>query len=116
MLGLSADWQQQWLALALLAAVVSIPAWLWMPHPSAGEQQGEVANDNPPSREFKLLMMLAYFCAGYGYVVSSTFIVDIVERTEGLQGQGSFSIFVHWYCCHACRISVGQNCAQNRLC
>ncbi|GGP43468.1 MFS transporter [Shewanella algicola] len=94
MLGLSADWQQQWLALALLAVVVSIPAWLWMPHPTAGEQQGEVANDNPPSREFKLLMMLAYFCAGYGYVVSSTFIVDIVERTEGLQGQGSLAFLL----------------------
>ena len=94
MLGLSADWQQQWLALAVLALIVSIPAWLWMPHPSAGEQQGEVAQDNPPTNLFKLLMMSAYFCAGYGYVVSSTFIVDIVERTEGLQGQGGLTFLL----------------------
>ncbi len=38
-----------------------------------------MAKDTPPSQLFKSLMMLAYFCAGYGYAVSSTFIVDIVE-------------------------------------
>jgi len=39
-------------------------------------------------------MMLAYFCAGYGYVVSSTFIVDIVEGVEGLEGQGGFAFIL----------------------
>ena len=38
--------------------------------------------------------MLAYFCAGYGYVVSSTFIVDIVEGVEGLKGQGGFAFIL----------------------
>jgi MFS family permease len=39
-------------------------------------------------------MMLAYFCAGYGYVVSSTFIVDIVEGVESLRGQGGFAFLL----------------------
>ncbi|MBE0443097.1 MAG: YbfB/YjiJ family MFS transporter [Psychrobacter sp.] len=85
---LEADWQQQWLALSVLAIVFAVPAWLWMPHPSTENKNQEVVKDNPPSKTFKSLMMLAYFCAGYGYAVSSTFIVDIVEGTKGLQGQG----------------------------
>ena len=87
---ISADWQQQWLALSILAIVFAVPAWLWMPHPSSENKNQENVKDNPPSKKFKSLMMLAYFCAGYGYAVSSTFIVDIVERTKGLQGQGGF--------------------------
>lgn len=94
MLTMSASWQQQWLALAVMAAIVAIPAWLWMPHPSADGQAGLIAKDNPPGKAFTTLMMLAYFCAGYGYVVSSTFIVDIVEGVEGLQGQGGFAFLL----------------------
>ncbi|MFK3976812.1 YbfB/YjiJ family MFS transporter [Shewanella vesiculosa] len=94
MLTISADWQQQWLALAVMAAVFSIPAWLWMPHPFIDGQVGGTAKDTPPSKVFKSLMMLAYFCAGYGYAVSSTFIVDIVERVEGLQGQGGLAFLL----------------------
>ncbi|KVX02651.1 YbfB/YjiJ family MFS transporter [Shewanella frigidimarina] len=97
MLTMSADWQQQWLALAVMAAIFSIPAWLWMPHPFVGGKAGAGVKDNPPSKAFKSLMMLAYFCAGYGYAVSSTFIVDIVERVErveGLQGQGGVAFLL----------------------
>lgn len=94
MLTISADWQQQWLALAVMAAVFAIPAWLWMPPPFIDGQVGGTAKDTPPSKVFKSLMMLAYFCAGYGYAVSSTFIVDIVERVEGLQGQGGLAFLL----------------------
>lgn len=94
MLSIAADWQQQWLALALMAAIIAIPAWLWMPHPSADSQAGIIVKDNPPDKTFKSIMMLAYFCAGYGYVVSSTFIVDIVEGVEGLEGQGGFAFIL----------------------
>jgi predicted MFS family arabinose efflux permease len=94
MLTMSANWQQQWIALAVMAAIVAIPAWLWMPHPSVNGQAEIAAKDNPPGKTFTTLMMLAYFCAGYGYVVSSTFIVDIVEGVEGLQGQGWFAFLL----------------------
>ncbi|WP_259396871.1 YbfB/YjiJ family MFS transporter [Shewanella sp. SG41-3] len=94
MLTISAEWQQQWLALAVMAAVFAIPAWLWMPHPFIDGQVGGTAKDTPPSKVFKSLMMLAYFCAGYGYAVSSTFIVDIVERVDGLQGQGGVAFLL----------------------
>lgn len=94
MLAMSTNWQQQWLALAVMAAIVAIPAWLWMPPPSADSQAKVTAKDNPPGKAFTSLMMLAYFCAGYGYVVSSTFIVDIVEGVESLQGQGGLAFIL----------------------
>ncbi|WP_323133311.1 YbfB/YjiJ family MFS transporter [Marinobacter sp. F3R08] len=94
MLTLSANWQQQWLALAAMAVIVAIPAWLWIPHPFVDGQDVTTAKDNPPSRVFTTFMMLAYFCAGYGYAVSSTFIVGIVERTQGLEGRGTLAFLL----------------------
>ncbi len=94
MLTMSADWQQQWIALAILAAIAAIPAWLWMPHPYTDGKVDVTVVDNPPSKAFTTLMMLAYCCAGYGYVVSSTFIVDIVEGVESLKGLGAFAFLL----------------------
>ncbi len=45
-------------------------------------------HDNPPSRLFLGLFMAAYFCAGFGYVISATFIVAIVEQAAGAAGAG----------------------------
>lgn len=86
---LSADWQQQWQVFAVIAALFAIPAWLWMPHPTNDHPVATAPiKDNPPNRQYLLIMLLAYFCAGYGYVVSATFIVDIVEGVDSLQNQG----------------------------
>lgn len=94
MLSMAADWQQQWLGLSAFAAVIAIPALLWMPKPSAEQQAAGTANDNPPTKLFTRLMLLAYFCAGYGYVVSATFIVDIIEGVKSLQGQGNLAFIL----------------------
>jgi MFS family permease len=40
------------------------------------------------------LMLASYFCAGYGYVISATFIVTIVERLPGMTGSGNLSFIV----------------------
>lgn len=92
LLQFSANWQQQWLFFAAIAAIIAVPAWLWIPHPNNHSDQAQAApKDNPPSKKFTRLFLLAYFCAGYGYVVSATFIVDIIENLEGLEGQGALS-------------------------
>lgn len=92
LLQLSATWQQQWFALAAFAAVFAVPAWLWMPWPSEHVDTNAVSKpkDRPQGRNFYLLMMPAYFCAGYGYVVAATFIVDLVEDSVVLSGYGQF--------------------------
>ncbi|MCG8072486.1 MAG: YbfB/YjiJ family MFS transporter, partial [Candidatus Thiodiazotropha taylori] len=40
------------------------------------------------------LFMVVYFCAGVGYVVSATFIVAIVDRLPGLDGQGAWTFLL----------------------
>ncbi|WP_166423870.1 YbfB/YjiJ family MFS transporter [Paraglaciecola sp. 20A4] len=90
LLRLSVGWQYQWLYLSLMAIVFAIPAWIWIPNP-ARNMDSLVANkvkDCPPSKVFTWVIMAAYFCAGYGYVVSATFIVDIVEGIPSLTGRG----------------------------
>ncbi len=92
---LPATWQEQWLTLAIMAFVFSIPAWIWMPSPeqSSNGPQQSLQSDNPPSRNFVLVMLAAYFCAGYGFVVSATFIVDLVEGLPNMAGRGQW-VFV----------------------
>lgn len=95
LLSFSFNWQFQWVAFAVLALIFSIPAWLWMPHPEHSQplEGAKVIKDRPPGKVFIMIMLGAYFCAGYGYVVSSTFIVDIIEGLPALQGKGQW-IFV----------------------
>lgn len=94
MLRLSLDWQLQWWGFSLLAVVLLIPAWRWLPRPVkpvAGGASASAAQHKPPGRTFMRLMMAAYFCAGYGYVISATFIVTIVEREPLLSGAGNWA-------------------------
>lgn len=90
------DWSQQWWLLTVMGVVILIPAWAWLPPPdsSALTNNGSAMVDTPPSRSFMRLFMLAYFCAGVGYVVTTTFIVAIVDQLPGLEGKGSWTFMV----------------------
>lgn len=96
MLRLALSWDDQWLWFGVLGALLAIPAWRWLPSPSAGTltHGGQVMVDQPPGARFLWLMMAAYFCAGYGYVISATFIVTIVEREPALAGMGQLVFLV----------------------
>lgn len=87
------DWRGQWLALTLLGGLLAVPALAWLPVPprSVASQGAQTWHDSPPTPAFLRLFMAAYFCAGIGYVVSTTFIVAIVERLPGLEGQGKWA-------------------------
>ncbi|MFP4138724.1 MAG: YbfB/YjiJ family MFS transporter, partial [Halomonas sp.] len=93
MLRLSLDWQAQWWGFAVLAGALLVPAWRWLPRPARPVEGagGKPRQVRPPSRTFMRLMLAAYFCAGYGYVISATFIVAIVEREPLLAGAGNWT-------------------------
>ena len=90
MMYLSQGWAEQWLWLSLLGLILAIPAWFWLPRPEVGNttSNGTTLVDNPPTNRFMWLMLAAYFCAGYGYVITATFIVAFVERQPELVGMG----------------------------
>ncbi len=90
------DWRQQWWVFTLAGALLLIPAWRWLPRPNTTTVPGKQTTmaDQPPSGLFLKLFMLAYFCAGIGYVVSATFIVAIIDDLPGLGGMGSWTFFI----------------------
>ncbi|RUR29912.1 YbfB/YjiJ family MFS transporter [Vreelandella nanhaiensis] len=96
MLSRSLDWQAQWWIFGLLGAVLLVPAWHWLPRPvkPVAGARAELPAAMPPSRTFMYLMLPAYFCAGYGYVINATFIVTIVEREPLLAGMGNWTFAV----------------------
>jgi predicted MFS family arabinose efflux permease len=85
------DWRGQWFALAACGALLAYPALRWLPPPVPDGHTiaGEKLVDRPPGRVFERMLMAFYFCAGFGYVVSATFIVAITNRLPGLAGQGN---------------------------
>ncbi|MFN4329419.1 MAG: YbfB/YjiJ family MFS transporter [Limnobacter sp.] len=83
-------WDEQWWAFGLLAALIFLPAWFWMPVPQALSTQAQAMSLKPPSDRTMNLMVATYFCAGFGYVLSATFIVAILEKLPLLTGRGSW--------------------------
>ena len=85
------NWSQQWQFFAAVGVVLAIPAWFWFPAPDTSQltQAGEKLVDKPPTKSWMRILFIAYFCAGFGYVISATFLVAIVENQPTLQGSGS---------------------------
>ncbi|MGE0011596.1 MAG: YbfB/YjiJ family MFS transporter [Azoarcus sp.] len=85
------DWREQWFAFTVIGCLLLYPALRWLPPPDSSglTKTGQKLVDKPPSTLFMRIFMAAYFCAGFGYVVSATFIVAIVDRLPGLGGQGT---------------------------
>jgi predicted MFS family arabinose efflux permease len=82
-------WDQQWLIYGVLASVLIIPVLFWFPRFGHAAKSTGAANIlAKPSRTFFVILQSAYFCAGFGYVVTATFLVAMVEMLPGLEGQG----------------------------
>jgi len=86
-------WAQQWLGLGLLGALFFLPAWAWMPRPASAAAlpgSGAPRAATTPARRWLLQMVAMYFCAGFGYVISATFIVAILDKLPLLAGKGGW--------------------------
>ncbi|MCB1734364.1 MAG: YbfB/YjiJ family MFS transporter [Gammaproteobacteria bacterium] len=85
------DWREQWLALSVLGMPLAWLAHRWVPSPpraiDAKPPQSGAANSPKadPNRRRIRLLQAAYFCAGFGFVVSATFLVDMLTSTPALQ-------------------------------
>jgi predicted MFS family arabinose efflux permease len=86
---LELGWAAQWQGFALLGLAFLVPAWLW--RPPVPPQAAKAALGEVPSRRWMVLMVAAYFCAGWGFVINATFTVAIVEKQPLLAGQGPWA-------------------------
>jgi len=86
------SWDKQWLGLGGLGLVFFVPAWLWMPAPVAVQATAGLSASTlaAPTRRWMWLMIASYFCAGFGFVTSATFIVAILVKLPLLAGKGSW--------------------------
>ena len=87
------SWDQQWLALSLLGLVLIVPAWRWLPAPQLATSNNTDATPLALPRSFLWPLFLMYFCAGYGYVVTITFIVAMASQNAELTGFGNWAFF-----------------------
>lgn len=83
-------WDGQWIGLGLLGVAFFLPAWFWLPAPATVAAQAAKALPPAPPKRWMQLFIAAYFCAGFGYVISATFIVAIVEKLPLLAGKGGW--------------------------
>ncbi|MBB1076648.1 YbfB/YjiJ family MFS transporter [Rhodoferax sp. 4810] len=90
------DWREQWWAFSAMGCLLLVPALAWLPRPDTTglTTSGQKMVDNPPSALYLRVFMAAYFCAGFGYVVSATFIVAIVNQLPGMAGQGNLAFLM----------------------
>ncbi|CAN1522203.1 AraJ Arabinose efflux permease [Burkholderiaceae bacterium] len=85
-------WSDQWLAFAVLGLVFLLPAWVWRPPvPPPVAAASQVGGAVTASRRWTWTMLTSYFAAGWGFVISATFTVAIVEREPALAGQGALA-------------------------
>jgi MFS family permease len=83
-------WSDQWLAFAALGLLFFVPAWKWRPPvpPHVAVSHDAAPASGLGSRRWAWTMLTSYFAAGWGFVISATFTVAIVEREPALAGQG----------------------------
>lgn len=86
---LDLGWAAQWEGFALLGLAFLLPAWRW--RPPVPPAVARAAGGEAPSRRWMALMVAAYFCAGWGFVINATFTVAIVEKQPLLAGQGPWA-------------------------
>jgi MFS family permease len=82
------QWQMHWLALGGVGLVFLVPAWRWRPPVPPATMVAHAAAGAGPSRRWLATLAASYFAAGWGFVISATFTVTIVEREPALAGQG----------------------------
>jgi MFS family permease len=61
-----------------------------MPAPADVVTNLSEVSQKPPSKKWMKLIIAAYFCGGFGYVISATFIVAVLEKLPLLSGWGSW--------------------------
>lgn len=86
------NWQTSWIILTLFGAVAAVYSVYILSFDKVVNQ--EVVKhkfDKSIFSIFVIVLIMAYFTEGVGFVVQGTFLPDIINSLEGLEGYGSFT-------------------------
>lgn len=87
-----ASWQDSWLALAIFASIASVYSMYILSFDKKVEQtKTQHKLDKSLFSFFVILIIMAYFTEGVGFVVQGTFLPDIINSLEGLEGYGNLT-------------------------
>ncbi len=78
------DWQGPWLVCGALSLALVVPVWLLLQGPRQ-RAPDKAAAETGGSREGFVRFALAYGLFGFGYVITATFISDMVRADPALQ-------------------------------
>ena len=85
-------WQLSWIVLAVFAFVMSFYSMYILSYDNEVKQNSVKHHiDKKLFSPFVIILIMAYFCEGVGMVVQGTFLPDIINSLEGLEGFGSFT-------------------------
>jgi MFS family permease len=85
-------WQLSWIVLSIFAFVMSFYSMYILSYDNEVKQNSVKHHiDKKLFSPFVIILIMAYFCEGVGMVVQGTFLPDIINSLEGLEGFGSFT-------------------------
>jgi MFS family permease len=85
-------WQVSWVYLSIFALIFSIYPWYILSiDKNIKTQIVKHKIDKSIFTPFIIILIIAYFCEGIGFVVQATFLPDIINKLEGLEGYGGLT-------------------------
>ncbi|GAB7388287.1 YbfB/YjiJ family MFS transporter [Bacillaceae bacterium] len=86
-------WQGTWVGLAVISLLLGIFVWIWLREEGQNKQRFSPVQEQTRKKNRALLpwLILAYGFEGLGYIVSGTFLVDMVAKMPELSGISSLS-------------------------
>jgi len=82
----SVTWQYHWISLGIISLVFILPCWFFMARPDqVMTHHHEETEEKTPYFNLPLLLLItAYFLEGTGYIISGTFLVNILHQIPEL--------------------------------
>lgn len=85
-------WQESWLYLTIFAIILTIyPLYILNIDKTKKVDIEKYKFDKTLFTPFAIILIVAYFCEGVGFVVQATFLPDIINSIEALKGYGNLT-------------------------
>jgi predicted MFS family arabinose efflux permease len=86
------DWKDSWIVLTIIACVLAVYSMYILSFDKKVEQKVVKHKfDKSLFNLFVIILIIVYFTEGIGFVVQATFLPDIINSLEGLEGYGNLT-------------------------